>query len=330
MKSPGATVIPIIILLDKTQLTLFQNKTAYPVYLTIGNIPKEIRRKSSRQAQILLAYLPTTRLESSTNQASQCCALANIFHACLTRVVKPLETAGITGIEVTSGNGAVCRGHPIFAMFIGDYPEQLLVACCKNGECPKCVVPHDSLGDNAEYPLRNLVAILDTLKKVGVGPTVYSQACTDAGIKPVYHPFWQHLPHTNVFLSITPDILHQLYQGVMKHLISWVTSAFGAAEIDARCRRMPLHHSLQLFVKGISTLSRVSGSEHRDMCGILLGLIITLPLPGGFSPIQLVRAVRGLLDFLLYPSTHCRLGKHWINSKIHLHIFITTKVYLLT
>ncbi|KAI0682470.1 hypothetical protein BC835DRAFT_1424364 [Cytidiella melzeri] len=41
--SPGATIIPIIISTDKTQLTLFHNKTVYPIYLTIGNIPKEIR-----------------------------------------------------------------------------------------------------------------------------------------------------------------------------------------------------------------------------------------------------------------------------------------------
>ncbi|KAJ7161228.1 hypothetical protein B0H12DRAFT_1246967 [Mycena haematopus] len=42
---PGATIIPIIISSDKTQLTVFGNKTAYPVYMTLGNIPKEIRRK---------------------------------------------------------------------------------------------------------------------------------------------------------------------------------------------------------------------------------------------------------------------------------------------
>ena len=41
-KDPNATIIPIIISSDKTQITLVGNKTAYPVYLTIGNIPKEI------------------------------------------------------------------------------------------------------------------------------------------------------------------------------------------------------------------------------------------------------------------------------------------------
>jgi len=39
----GATLAPVIIATDKTQLTQFSgNKSAYPVYLTIGNIPKAL------------------------------------------------------------------------------------------------------------------------------------------------------------------------------------------------------------------------------------------------------------------------------------------------
>lgn len=34
------------------------------------------------------------------------------------------------------------------------------------------------------------------------------------------------------------------------------------------------------------------------MCRILLGLVVDLPLPHGFSPIRLLRSVRSLLDFL--------------------------------
>ena len=40
----GATVAPIILATDKTQLTAFSgDKQAWPVYLTIGNIDKKIR-----------------------------------------------------------------------------------------------------------------------------------------------------------------------------------------------------------------------------------------------------------------------------------------------
>ncbi|KAF8887468.1 hypothetical protein CPB84DRAFT_1684661, partial [Gymnopilus junonius] len=38
----NCTIIPIIISSDKTQLMSFKGKIAYPVYMTISNLPKHI------------------------------------------------------------------------------------------------------------------------------------------------------------------------------------------------------------------------------------------------------------------------------------------------
>lgn len=214
----GATIVPVIISSDKTQLTLFRNKTAYPVYLTIGNIPKEIRRKPSRRAQILLAYLPTTRLQNISSPTSRRRALGNLFHACMTRILAPLKDAGVHGINMATGDGNVHRTHPIFATFVGDYPEQILVTCLKNGDCPTCPIPPEDLGSgNIEAP-RDLALILKALDAVDSHPTEFARACLDAGIKPIFHPFWEDLPYVNIYRSITPDILHQLYQGLISTL----------------------------------------------------------------------------------------------------------------
>ena len=51
-------------------------------------------------------------------------------------------------------------------------------------------------------------------------------------------------------------------------------------------------------MRGIFCLSRVSGQEHNQICRILLGLGVDLLLPDGQSPARLIRAVRGLLNFL--------------------------------
>jgi len=271
---------------------------AYPVYLTIGNIPKDIRRKPSRRGQILLAYLPTTKLEHIDNIASHRRALSNLYHACVRKVASPLESAGPNGFEVSVSNGDIHRCHPLLAGFVSDYPEQLLGACCKNGTCPKCTVPPNCLGDGKSYPLRDLKKVLAALKTLDQGPTAYHKNCQDAGIKPVFHPFWENLKGVNIFESITSDILHQLYQGVVKHLVNWIKSIFGAAEIDARCRRLPPNHNLRHFSNGITTLSRITGQEHSDISRIILGLIIGMKLPGNHSPIRLLRATRSILDFL--------------------------------
>ena len=298
---PGATIVPVIISTDKTLITLFRNKQAYPVYLTIGNIPKEIRRKPSCRAYVLLGYLPTTRLENEPNFASRRCQLCNLYHACMAQILSPLRHAGEAGVFMTTGDGFTHRNHPLLACFSGDYPEQVLTTATFTGECPVCPVPHDQLGASGhDIPvgLREMGHVLEALDSFDKDPAGFLQACKGAGIKPIVNPFWKELPYVHIYRSITPDILHQLYQGIVKHIVGWIISAYGAVEIDARCCRMPPNHNICYFVKGISSLSRVTGQEHDQMCRILLGLVIDIPLPGGASNVRLIQAVRSVLDFL--------------------------------
>ena len=70
--------------------------------MTIGNLPKHIRRKPSRQGQVLLAYLPVSKLDHIKNKSARRRTLANLFHACMKYILKPLETAGIDGVHMTS------------------------------------------------------------------------------------------------------------------------------------------------------------------------------------------------------------------------------------
>ncbi|KAH8085426.1 hypothetical protein BXZ70DRAFT_1045629 [Cristinia sonorae] len=297
--NPGGTIIPVLVSSDKTEITEMGGQMAYPIYLTIGNLPKEIRRKPSQNGQILLGYLPTTKLEHITNKARRRRVTTNLFHACVGEILRPLEAAGLDGVVMTSVDGITRRTHPIFASYIGDYLEQVLVTGVMFGECPTCDVPREELGEfTAEYPFRDLEHVIRILELADTSPGEFLKECREAGIKAIYHPFWLNLPIADIFLSITPDILHQLYQGVVKHLISWLTKAFGATEIDARCRRLPPNHSARLFTKGITTLSKVTGTEHADMARIIMGLIVDLPLPGVPNPTRLVSAVRAILDFL--------------------------------
>ena len=267
--------------------------------MTIGNIPKELRRKPSQRTHILLGYLPTTPLHHVQNKASRRRMVANLFHYCVSRMVAPLKPAGEDGILMSSGDGITRRAFPIFACFVGDYPEQVLVSGCKTGDCPKCLAKRGDLGqleDRHEY--RDLANILDALSTFESNPSGYVSMCTAAGIKPIVHPFWESLPYSDIYLAITPDVLHQLYQGMMKHLISWVTNAFGQKEINARSKCLPPNHNVHTFSKGFSSFSRLTGKEHANMCQVLLGLIVDLKLPDGRSPLPLVRCVRSLLDFL--------------------------------
>ena len=226
-------------------------------------------------AYILLAYLPTTRLPNVTNKAQRRRMLSNLYHSCMCRILEPLETAGRAGVNMTSGDGRLHHIHPLFAAFIGDYPEQILSTGSITGKCPNCDVEHDSLGDYDSHDnnqLQDLVTVLDILDSFERDPADFLHACSSAGIKPIVNPFWKDLPYAHIYRSIMPDILHQIYQGVVKHLVGWLIKVIGAKEVDVRCRRLPPNHNLCSFTKGISTLSRVTGEEHSQMCQILLTL----------------------------------------------------------
>lgn len=220
-------------------------------------------------------------------------------------LVQPLEDAGLNGVDMMSGDGVWRRCHPILAVYIGDYPEQCLVGGAYTGDCPVCHCRHEDLD---EFPCtashRNAEDARDVLDCLGSDD--FAKKCRDANIKPLQHPFWEYLPYTDIYESITPDVLHQLYQGVFKHLLSWLKDACGAAEIDARVCRLPPGHGVRIFWKGVTKLSRISGAEHKQISRFLLGIVVDMPLAEGrAATARLVRATRSLLDFLYlaqYPT----------------------------
>ena len=77
--------------------------------------------------------------------------------------------------------------------------------------------------------------ILDMLNSIDKGATKFTHACKAAGIKPIQQPFWKNLPFVHIYCSITPNIPHQLYQGIIKQMISWVHNVCEDVEIDACC-----------------------------------------------------------------------------------------------
>ncbi|KAN0078167.1 hypothetical protein V8E55_010224 [Tylopilus felleus] len=94
----GAMVAPVILASDKTELSWFKgNKTAWPMYLTIGNLSKDVRRYC-------------------------------LFHYCMKLLLQPLVDAGRNGMEMVCADGYIHRIFLILAAFIGDHPEQCWVA----------------------------------------------------------------------------------------------------------------------------------------------------------------------------------------------------------
>ncbi|KAJ3718865.1 hypothetical protein C8R42DRAFT_563156, partial [Lentinula raphanica] len=114
-----------------------------------------------------------------------------------------------------------------------------------------------------------------------------------------YNPFWAGFPLTDINRCIAPDVLHQLYQGVFKHLVAWVQKVVGQEELDNRIKKLPPAPGVRRFPKGLSNLAQVSGTEHKHISRILLA-----SLSGKMDP-RGITACRSILHFIQlaqYPS----------------------------
>ncbi|CCO36287.1 hypothetical protein BN14_10419 [Rhizoctonia solani AG-1 IB] len=297
---PGATVIPIIISSDATQLTNFSGgKSAWPVYITIGNIPKNIRAQVSSYSTLLLAYLPVAKFDcfKPKDRGNE---KAKLFHESMRTILEPLEKAGKEGVEIECGDGFVRWCFPILAAYIADNPEQTLIAGCRRNRCYRCTVARDERGElPPDLPSpRNPGHTADALEAQALNHT--NTLFVTEGLKPYGKPFWADLPHTNIFTCLTPDILHQLHKGVFKeHLMNWciklVTRSHGsAAPIDDRFKLMPRHTQLRHFISGVTKLKQSTANKHRQMQKVFIGVM------HGLVPDRALKAVIAVLDFIYY------------------------------
>ncbi|KAI6040960.1 hypothetical protein EDC04DRAFT_2879042 [Pisolithus marmoratus] len=254
---PGGTVTPVILVSDKTELSLFKgDKNAWPMYLSIGNLSKEVCCQPGCHALVLLGYLPVSKLE---------------------RILHPLVDAGRNGVEM------VCTDRQI---------RRCLIACCAENRCPKCLVPAKERGINTPFQPCDQMHTTCTLHAQATGQ--YLPEFIAQGLRPIFSPFWADLPHANIFTMITPDILHQLHQGIIKdHFKRWCMVLMGKANFDARFHAMPVFPGLRHFKEGISKVKQWTGADHKQVqCVFLVALVGAAPHP------DVIKAGSNLLDFI--------------------------------
>jgi hypothetical protein len=305
---PGGVAAKLMVSSDKTTLTMFRgNKQAWPVYLTIGNIMKSHRRKASSHATVLIGYLPVADLKFIKDEDKRRMAHYDLFHSCMRKVFAPLIQAGLRGVEMVCPDGGVRRVFPIVGAYMADYPEQCLVCCTKSTRCPICTVPAKDMGEGKRHPYRDkeetLTAML--LARGSMAPDYYYAD----GIRPTFDPFWAELPHCNIFRCVTADVLHEVHKFWWDHVRKWVENAFGARELDARYMALAPFAGLQHFAGGISKMQKTTMKEHKQMEKGFL------PLVASASNRALVRATRGMMEFVYLVQLHAQTPAVSVHGK---------------
>ncbi|KAG8728742.1 hypothetical protein FRC10_004611, partial [Ceratobasidium sp. 414] len=266
------TIAPLIVASDKTKMTkLSGNKSAYPVYLTIGNISKTYRRQATKHATAIIGYLPIDNFKDVPSKVLRTRLRGELIHAAMASLMQPLEQAGREGVEMWCADGRLRRVYPLLAAFVGDWPEQCDMACVTGSGCPKCLKWRGGRGDERKAPARTRVSTLLAIDRYL--ETGRKAALEGLGLKP-WWPWWANLPGAEFANCVAPDLLHQLHKGLFKgHAMRWIQRKLGKRVVDERYMSMPRAWGLHHFKRGISTVEQWTGCEAKEMMKMFVPLI---------------------------------------------------------
>ena len=136
MKYPQKTIIPLICGSDATQLTNFSgDKKAWPLYLTIGNLPGSIRNSTSSLAMVPVALLPIfpPKKDDKTQE--------RYYHGIqdeLGRILEKFWSASVNRREIACADGRSRVCHPIACAWLADYPEKMTFLELNLNGCSYC------------------------------------------------------------------------------------------------------------------------------------------------------------------------------------------------
>jgi len=246
----GATIVPVICASDKIHLTNFSgNQHAWPLYLTIGNIRKDIRHTPSKRAWILFGLIPCPPKGAKN--------IDEAWHSAVGTVLSQLRHLDITGagLKWDCADGFQRHCYPHLAAWVGDYPEQVMIAQVSYGSCLMCEIPKGApMGHSTFRPLdnsRDQHIYLELLEDTHI------DALHTLGVHPIRNQFWQY-PLCNVYRLWQPDELHQLLLGLVKDLLHWLLQYLKARNLkdqfDNRFTSVPRYPGLQHFSKPFDSL----------------------------------------------------------------------------
>jgi len=200
-----ATIVPVIFASDKTCWTNSSgDQYAWPLDLTNGNVWKYICRTSIIRTWFLVGLILCPPKGAKN--------IEETWHSAVGTMLSQVRHLDITGpgLKWDCADGFQRKCYPLLAAWVGDYPEQVIVAQVSYGSCPICEIHKGvPMGHSSFRPLDN-----------SRDQHIYSELLQDTnidalhtlGVHPIRNQFWQY-PLCNVYQFWQPDELHQLLLG---------------------------------------------------------------------------------------------------------------------
>jgi hypothetical protein len=171
------------------------------------------------------------------------------WHYAVGTVLSPLQNLDITGpgLKRDCADGFQRKCYPLFAAWVGEYPEQVTVARVSYSSCPMCEIHKGApMGHSTFQPLdhpRDQHVYWEHLGKTNI------DVLHTLGVHPICNQFWQY-PLCNVCRLWQPDELYQLLLGLVKDLLHWLLKYLQARNVKDQ------------FGNGFMSVPRYPGLQH--------------------------------------------------------------------
>ncbi|KAG8778959.1 hypothetical protein FRC12_024705 [Ceratobasidium sp. 428] len=299
---------------DKTGLSMYSGDVvAHGLYMSLANIPKDVRANNSRQAWMLVAYLPTSKwpktlrenegLSDTAKQELLGVLSRRLFHLSMSIVTRPLRRT--IPRPLIDADGIMRQVLYILLAYIADLEEQLWIAGLGSLCCPHCVAQSVNLGEATCRHTRSSATIIQDIEKVITRlntlngradletPLEFLRESRKYGLCGVKWPFWIDIPGIDICKVLSMDLLHGFYKLFFDHFFNWNRMGIGAAELDARIASQIHLAGDRVFAQGVSRISQMTGKEHRDLLRTHVPSIAGAPNVWNRA---VTKAIRSLVD----------------------------------
>jgi hypothetical protein len=245
----------------------------------------------------LISYIPIP-VFTDKNPKNHGALQQRLFHQCVRLILSSIKAAGEEGVLLRDSYGNGRRCYPRIAVYLADYPEQLLINCAAGLNSPVTTAAFEDLGNATPSPRRTKEWILGRIAQVcrKVNPdnvTAYRIQAKELDLNAVDQPFWADLPGYEPDLVACPDILHGLFRFWRDHILRWIRNLVEVAELDTRLRVIQPLIGIRHF-DGINHLSQWTGRDDRELQRVIL------PVIAGFPSMEqrVMRCLQSFHDFL--------------------------------
>jgi len=254
---------------DQTHLSnLSGDKKAWPVHLTLGNLPATRRNRPGSFAVLLLALLPVPpKLTKSSADHFQSQINADTLRGVFKLLFEPLQNAALEGVNIDCADGKARRCFPILAAWIADHMENVALHGIKSNVCPKFEVLSGELGTDASSHRARDYARYEGCERESASDdsrTMFETLGSDLE-KNVFHRF--HRVSAPGLHKL--DLLHTVYLGLFQHLMDWISGFLkkhaGLQTFDDTRKVLPPYPGCFVPKKAYRAVTQWQGKEMRNL-----------------------------------------------------------------